>query len=372
MKKNLCLLPFLVVLLLVACREQQPAPDMSEAEKVTEDNEPGSIVHLNAEQQKLAGLQFEMVQVRPLQETITIPGRVEFDERRLAHLTARVPGRVENTYAFLGDRVEKNALLATIYSQDFVAAQAEFIQTEERLRLATGRGDSSEIYTARSIFESTRRKLMVMGATEEEIMKLASTHAPEMLLAIRAPFAGTVIETNDILGHFVETGATLFHLIDISRVWVLADVYEKDLAKIEAGLVVGIDVPAYPSETFHGRLTTVFDVLDETSRTLKVRIEVENSSGRLKPKMFATVTMQSRQTDDLLAVPEVAVQTEGDQRFVFVPQSDSSYVKRPVQTGQKIDGLVVITEGLAAGEKIVTAGSFVLKSELLKSTMEGE
>ncbi len=336
------------------------------------DHEATNVVRLDAEQQQKAGIKIETIQLRPLQQTISVPGRIVFNERRLAHLTARVAGRVEQVYAFLGDRVQKDALLATIYSQDYLAAQSEFIQAEERLKLAATRKDSLELHTARSIFESVRRKLLVIGATEKDLNEIADTHIPRTFLEIRAPFAGTVTEASEILGHFVEVGGTLFHIADLSTLWVLADIYEKDLANIKPGLPADIEVAAYPSEKFHGRLTVIFDMLDETTRTVKARIEAENPSGKLKPQMFATVTLQSGELANLLVVPEAAVQSEGGQQFVFVPESDSSFMKREVRTGQKIDGGIALIDGLTPGEQVVTVGAFVLRSELAKASFGEE
>jgi Cu(I)/Ag(I) efflux system membrane fusion protein len=335
-------------------------------------HEATNVVRLDAEQQQKAGIKIETIQLRSLQQKVSVPGRVVFNERRLAHLTARVAGRVEQVYAFLGDRVQKDALLATIYSQDYLAAQSEFIQAEERLKLAATRRDSTELPTARSIFESARRKLLVIGATEKDLNEIVEKHVPKTLLEIRAPFAGTVTEASEILGHVVEVGGTMFHVADLSTLWVLADIYEKDLANIKPGLPADIEVAAYPSEKFNGRLTTIFDVLDETTRTVKARIEVENPSSKLKPQMFATVTLQSGELANLLVVPEATVQSDGEQRFVFVLQSDSTFIKREVRTGPKIDSWITIREGLTAGEQVVTDGAFVLRSELAKASLGEE
>lgn len=364
-------LVFILILMLVAAMfgcsktESQQAP----AEE-HHDGETTNVVHLDAEQQQKAGIKIAPVVSRALQQTIAVPGRIVFNERRLAHLTARVAGRVEQVYAFLGDRVQKDALLATIYSQDYLAAQSEFIQAEERLKLSATRRDSSELRTARSIFESARRKLLVIGATEKDLNEIAETHIPKTLLEIRSPLSGTVTEASEILGHFVEIGATLFHVADLSTLWVLVDIYEKDLPKIKPGLAAEIEVAAYPGEKFRGRLTTIFDVLDETTRTIKARIEAENPTGKLKPQMFATVNLQSGETTEVLVVPEAAVQSEGDQRFVFVPRADEEFEKREVRTGQKMNGFIAILEGLAMSDSVVTDGAFVLKSELAKESLE--
>lgn len=366
-RKFVFILIFLLAAAMFSCSktENQQAP----AEE-HHDGEAANVVHLDAEQQQKAGIKIEPVVSRALQQTIPVPGRIVFNERRLAHLTARVPGRVEQVYAFLGDRVQKDALLATIYSQDYLAAQSEFIQAEERLKLAATRKDSTELPTARSIFESARRKLLVIGATEKDLNEIAETHIPKTLLEIRAPFAGTVTEASEILGHVVEVGGTMFHVADLSTLWVLVDIYEKDIAKIKSGLTAEIEVAAYPGEKFRGRLTTIFDVLDETTRTVKARIEAENPTGKMKPQMFATVNLQSGEAADVLVVPEAAVQSEGDQRFVFVPQADGEFEKHEVRLGQKMDGFIAILDGLAMGDSVVTDGAFILKSELAKEGLE--
>ncbi len=377
MKKKHALLPllpclFLAAFLLSGCGERESESVHEEMAQQVEVSASDQTVTLSPEQQHIAGLQLETVQPREIQKAITIPGKVEMDERRLAHLTARVSGRVEEVFAFLGDHVEKNAVLATIYSPDYVAAQAEFIQADERLKMASGRGDSLEVRTAKSILESARRKLLIMGAREQDISEVAASHIPKIVLEVRAPFAGTVIESGDILGHSVEIGTMLFHLLDISRVWVLADAYENDLASLEKGLFVEVEVPAYPGARFPGQLTTIFDVVDETSHTVKVRIEVDNPNGRLKPHMFATVHVQGHAQTYEVAVPQVAVQSDGEARFVFVSESDTVFRKRPVQIDRNVSDWAIVARGLKAGERIVTEGSFTLKAELLKSTMEGE
>jgi RND family efflux transporter MFP subunit len=310
--------------------------------------------------------------MKSLRQTITVPGRVDFNQRRVTHLTSRVAGRVEQVYAFLGDRVQANALLATIYSHDYLTAQAEFIQAEERLKQINARGDSVEMVTAHAIYESARRKLFIIGATEQDLDEIAQTHVTKTLLEVRAPFTGTVTAANEIWGHVVEVGADLFHVADLSTLWVIVDTYEKDLSKVRPGIGSVVEVAAYPDEQFTGYLTTIFDVLDEKTRTIKGRVEVRNPSGKLKPQMFATVTLQTGTVSDIIVVPSKAVQTEGETRFVFVILDDSSFVKRVVQPGRQVNGEVEIADGLKLGERIVTDGAFILKSELAKSTFGEE
>lgn len=363
--------------LLGACGKQENAetkpeavPTGRQAEK--EKSETIHTVHLDLEQQASANVKIETVTMQKLRESIRVPGRIDFNQQRLAHLTARVPGRVEQVYAFVGDRVRANALLATIYSQQYLTAQGEFIQASQRLTQAQVRGDSAESLTARAIVESARRKLLVLGATEEEVEEIARTQAPKTLLEIRSPFAGSVTEQGEILGHFVDVGTSLFHVADLSNLWVIADIYEKDLAKLKTGLGAVIEVAAYPNEKFEGHLTRIFDVLDEKTRTIKARVEVHNSQVKLKPQMFATVTIPLGMVGDALVIPTKSLQLEGDQQLVFVAVDDTSFVKRYITVGRQQNNIVEALGGLKAGERIVTEGAFTIKSEFQKSELAEE
>lgn len=338
----------------------------------TESEEASNTVVLSAENQRTIGLKVAPATSISWQEKITCSGRVEFDQHRLAHLTSRVAGRVEKVYAFPGDRVQAHDLLATIYSQEYLTAQAEFIQADQRLALAQARHDSIELPMAAAILESARQKLLVIGAVEAHLQELSRTRMPKTLLEVRAPFAGTVIEAEEIWGHFVEVGNNLFHIADLSSVWIIIDIYEKDLAKAKPGQAVLVEAAAYPGEKFKGRLTRVFDVVDDQTRTVKGRVELPNPEHQLKPGMFVTVHLQTNREAQVLALPIASVQMEGDSHFVFVAINDSSFQKRIVNIGAQLDGWQAITGGIQPGEKVVVAGAFDLKAELAKATFEEE
>lgn len=342
------------------------------SEEKAEAAEASDIVVLSAESQRTFGVKVEPAPLISWQEEITYLGRIDFDQQRLAHLTSRVAGRVEKAYVFPGDRVKAHDLLATIYSQEYLTAQAEFIQADQRLALAQARHDSIELTTAIAILESARRKLLVIGATEPDLQELARTRVPKTWLEVRAPFAGTVIEAEEIWGHFVDVGDNLFHLADLTSVWLLIDIYEKDLAKTKPGQAVQVEMAAYPGEKFHGRLTRVFDVVDENTRAVKGRVELPNPDRKLKPGMFATVRLQTNTEAKVLALPILALQMEGDSHFVFLAINDSSFQKRTVRIGAQFDGWQVITDGIQPGDEVVVAGAFDLKAELAKSTFEEE
>jgi membrane fusion protein, heavy metal efflux system len=353
---------------LVSCgNDPEPAPE-PEAESATDQ----TIVHLSREKQSFTGITLATTSAQTVKEILTFPGKVDYNQQRLAHLTSRVTGRVESVYAFLGDRVAANALLATIYSQDYLTAQAEFLQAEQRVVESSHRRDTSELATARGIRESARRKLFVMGATPEALQEIAETRIPKTLLEVRSPFAGSVTEQSEILGHVVTVGTTLFHVADISSLWVIADIFEKDLSRVRTGLPVLIEVAAFPGVKFTGRISRIFDMLDEKTRTVKARIEVLNPQGRLKPQMYATLRVATESPVKSIILPAAALQIEGSSRYVFVAINDTTFEKRVVQVGEDLGDAVAIVEGLKAGERIAAGGAFVLKSEMLKSTFGEE
>lgn len=365
---------FNVILLLAAflygCGKEENSETKANAE--SEKSESEHTVHLNSEQQSLANVKTVPVVLRQFRESIQVPGRIDFNQQRLAHLTARVAGRVDQVHAFVGDRVQTNELLATIYSQQYLTAQAEFLQANQRLTQTEARNDTSELQTARAIYESSRQKLIVLGATPEDVEEIERTQAQKTMLEIRSPFDGSVIEENEILGHYVDVGANLFHVANLSTLWIIADIYEKDIAKLKTGLDAVIEVAAYPNEKFEGHLTRIFDVLDEKTRTIKARIEVHNPQRKLKPQMFATVTLPLGNVSNALVVPKAAVQIEGEQQIVFVAVDDSTFAKRYVKTRRQEGNVVEILEGLAQGESVVSEGAFTIKSEFQKSELAEE
>jgi RND family efflux transporter MFP subunit len=343
------------------------------AEK-TEKAEDSGVVHLDVESRKEAGITIEEVRPVVLTEKLTVQGRVDFDQRRLAHLTSRVAGRVDQVFAFLGDRVRANQVLATVYSQEYLVAQSEFIQAEQRIDQLLARKDSTEeLAAARSIYESARRKISVIGASDDDINYLITNHAPKTMLEIRAPFDGTVVETNEILGHFVDVGSLLYHIADFSSVWIIVDVYEKDIHLLATGMEAMVEVSAYPGVTFRGQLTRIFDVVDDKTRTIKARIEAENINHKLKPGMFASAILTTKRSSMVLALPAGSIQREGDKRYVFVVPNDSTFVKRTIEIGKETQEKIEILGGLKEGERVVINGAFTLKSEMLKESFgEGE
>jgi len=248
--------------------------------------------------------------------------------------------------------------------------QSEYVQAEERLkRTAEGTPDYG---TAQAIYKSARSKLSVVGSTTEEIDRLENEHTPQTYLRVRAPFSGTILNANARSGEFTQVGTELYTVADLTTLWVIADIYEKDLQFVHPPMAATATVSAYAGKKFHGKLTTLYDVVDEKTRTVKARIEVDNTKGLLKPEMFATVDILSSSDKARLIIPATALLGETDNQYVFVVKNDTTFEQRPVRLGAVTKEYVEIVSGLSEGERVVVQGGFFLKSELGKSAFGEE
>jgi len=198
---------------------------------------------------------------------------------------------------------------------------------------------------------------------------------PELLgraLELKAPIDGVITERKSTVGELIGKDTEIYTISDPADLWVLAEIKERDIAAVQVGQDADFSVLAYPGVTFHGKVMLLGNRVEKESRTLEVRIEVNNADGRLKPGMFADVEIATTALQDVLVVSDVALQTMDDEQVVFVALSDTKFEKRSVKTGLEQHGRVQIVEGIKAGERVVTNGSFILKSELLKGELGEE
>jgi multidrug efflux pump subunit AcrA (membrane-fusion protein) len=204
---------------------------------------------------------------------------------------------------------------------------------------------------------------------------LGLVQTPELLgkpLELKAPIDGVIIQRKSTIGELIGKETEIYTISDPADLWVLAEVKERDIAAVHVGQETEFSVLAYPGEAFHGKVALLGNRVESESRTLEVRIEVSNADGRLKPGMFADVTIATTAIKDVLVISDQALQTLGDEQVVFVALSDSKFEKRVIKTGLEQHGRVQVLEGLKEGERVVTEGSFILKSELLKGELGEE
>lgn len=347
-------------------QEQQIKPDAQYGEHHAQ--EPASsIVRLDMHKVFHTGLVIEPVQRKTVAVPLILTGKVEFDERRVAHVTSRLTGRVEKLHVVTNDHVLGGAVLAEVYSQEFLSMQYELLQAAERLhRVKESSGD--EWTAAQSLYRSARKRLAVVGMTDSELSTIESSKAVQTFYLVRAPFAATILSSAVRAGSVLQTGTDLFEIADLTSLWVLADVYESDLSHISEGMKVEVGVKSYPEKSFPGVITTLYSVVDEQTRTVKARVELRNDRGRLKPEMFCTIRVHTEFGKEVIKVPSGALLGETEKHFVFVVLNDTTFEKRDVRTGVETKDFSEILDGLQVGEKIVVKGGFFLKSELAKET----
>jgi cobalt-zinc-cadmium efflux system membrane fusion protein len=302
---------------------------------------------------------------------------------------------VAQTFIALGQRVRKGERLLVLDSVELGEAKSAYRKAKARLEV-TGPGYERErrlfedgriasekemleargaYLEARAEFEAAEERLHLYGFSQEEIGRIGPEHDPGVsLFPVVSPLSGTVTEKQATLGETARPEETVCTVADLSTLWIILNIYEKDIARVRVGQEAAVRVDAHPGKAFEGRLTYIGAALDEGTRTVEGRVEIDNASEALKPGMFATVTVIERDPGaarQALTVPAAAVQKVGTSFVVFVREGETRFERRDIVTGEETAGEVAVIAGLKEGEEVVTEGSFVLKSELLKGEMEG-
>ena len=334
--------------------------------------------------------------VRATRERVEFPillnGEVQFDERRLTHVSFQTEGVVRRVYATLGDRVRRGQSLVEIESVALGEAQGAYLETQATLRLA-GRSHErqkqlfaekvsaerefllagQEFESAQIRAQSAAGRLTRLGMGAEEISGLRPQTALGRMI-VRAPNDGTLLSLHAVPGEIVKAEESLITLGDVGTVWVWAALHERELARVSGQQAAGklsalVSVKAYPGEELPGTVDLISLSMDEASRTVKVRVSLENKGGKLRAGMFADVKVFLRGDEETVALPRVAVLEDEGRSFVFIRHHGDYYVRRPIMAGRRWSGWVEITAGLKGGEEIVSDGSFLLKSDVLRAKM---
>ncbi len=337
-----------------------------------EDSATKSEVVLGPEAARTARVQTAAVELRTFRTSVKATGSVSFNRKKYVRVSPRVAGRIEKVLALPGDRVAAGEIMFELFSPALMAVEAEYVQIQGRVAAASRSRIAEDIKLDEELLASTAAKLRLLGFEEPDFVSLSSARAPLPAQGVRAPISGTVVETEVMAGSAVEPGTCLAEVADLTTLWILADVYEKDLAAASPGAKAELSFAAYPGEVFTGALTQVGPVMDDQTRTVKCRLEVRNPDGRLKPGMFADVRIFAAEPVSFLAVPEEAVRTAEGKAVVFVETAAGAYARRDIEKGRTVEGFVEILKGLSAGERVVTAGSFDVKAEMFKGAAEGE
>jgi Cu(I)/Ag(I) efflux system membrane fusion protein len=319
-------------------------------------------VVVGAEKARLMGLRFGAVTRGPFAAPIRTVGRVEFDERRVHHVHTRYDGYVEHVYAdFVGKFVRQGEPLASVYSPDLLTTQEEYLLALAAAREAEARDGAVPLH-AQELVDAARRRLLLWEVGAREIEELERTGKPLETIKIYAPISGVVTARTAYHGVKVGPEDTLFDLADLSRVWVLADVYEYELPRAGVGQDAAMTLSYWPGRTWTGSVSYIFPTVDEKARTVKVRLEFDNEDGDLKPGMFADVVLTGP-SETALSIPEDAVLDSGTRRIVFVRVSGVELEPREVVTGERSEGRIEILSGVAEGDSVALGANFLLDSE---------
>ncbi|CAN5808890.1 hypothetical protein BH09VER1_BH09VER1_32770 [soil metagenome] len=275
---------------------------------------------------------------------------------------------------------EENVVTLTVKNLEHVEIKTETVNPNslETTLKAAGRLSGNLNKTAK-VASTLEGRLLKLNYDLNDRVKtgdvLALVQTPEVLgraLEIKAPIEGVVIERKSTVGELVDKGSAIYTISDPADLWVIAEVKERDVAAVKIGQEASFKVLAYPGEEFHGKVVRLGNQIETDARTLEVRIETNNTDGRLKAGMFADVEITTKILNDVLAIPDRALQSDGDKQVVFVALGENRFEKRPVTLGMEQRGRVQVLDGLKAGDEIVTEGSFILKSELLKGELGEE
>jgi len=322
-----------------------------------------ALVSLSPERRRTLGLRSEPVRRLELQRTIRTVGRVAADERRLHHVHTKLEAYIEHLYVdYTGKFVRKGEPLASLYSPELVATQQEYLLAWR----ARGQLASSSIPSVAQggvdLLAAARQRLLLLDVRPADIARLESTGEVRRTLDLYSPVSGYVTQKTALHGMRVTAADTLFDIADLSHLWVLADVYETDLPAVRVGMPAELGLSYLPGRTWRGLVTYIAPVVEEKTRTIKVRVEVDNADGQLKPEMFADVALRTALGEGLV-VPESALLKTGERTLAFVDHGDGGLEPREVRVGAKVAEGVEVLVGLAEGERVVTAANFLLDSE---------
>ena len=333
-------------------------PSQAQAEAQTSDGHVP--VRIDLDRQQLIGLSTAEVAEGPVSAELRATGRVTVDETRVRKLNVKVEGFVDELFVdYLGKPVAKGAPLFSLYSPEFLSAQQEYLLAlRTRKALAGGSLQSSGV----DLLAAARARLALWDVPGEVAERLERTGEVQRALTLRSPIAGVVTAKNVVAGARLTPADIPFEITDLSHLWVQVDIYESELGRIQPGMAAELSLEAFPGKLFKGRISFIDPLMDPKTRTARVRLEVPNPLGELKPEMFAEVLLKGVPRKGIL-IPLDAVLDAGASKLAFVALGDGKFEPRQITTGATIGEKVEVLSGLRPGERVVVRASFLVDSE---------
>lgn len=331
------------------------------------ENDPASMapgtVQIDARRQQLIGVRFEKPAMSEAHESIRTAGTVVLDERRVTRVNPKVSGWIEKVFVdFTGDMVKQGQALLTIYSPELLAGQREYLVALRAVEALAGSSVQGVGERQQSMLRAARQRLELLDLDARQIDELERTREPQKHITVYAPASGFVMERNAFPGQRVSPETALYTLADLSRVWVMADVFEYQVSNIRPGQSVSLRFPYDEARSFTGRVAYVQPGLDPNTRTLQARIEASNPGLRLKPGMYLDVSF-SQHHAAALSVPASAVLDTGTRQTVFVHRGNGYMEPREIRIGRRFEDRVEVLGGIGLEDEVVVAGNFLIDSE---------
>ena len=323
----------------------------------------GTPVMLTAEAAKRIGVTYATVERSALRPEIRAVGVVTYDETRMKSVASKVDGYVEQLFvSYTGQLVEENDPVLRLYSPMLVTAQEELLLARKLLADVSS-GDAEAVRNANALLASTRRRLQYWDVPDADIARVERTGEVQKTLTLRSPLRGVVMQKTVLAGQRIMAGDAVYQVADLRTVWLEGELFERDLASVRIGQSVTAEFEFAPGKRREGRVTFVAPTVAAETRTTKLRVELSNADGALKPGMYATIILRGDARRDVLSVPRAAVLVTGTRVLVFVRSADGMLTPREVTLGQTTEDRVEILRGVAAGESVVASATFLVDAE---------
>ncbi len=334
------------------------------AESDSDEKEPAGTVKIDAVTVQNIGVRTAKAQQRNMSKEIRAVGRIAFNEERLARLHPKTDGWIDELYIDkTGEQVHKDTILLSFYSPQLVSSQQEYLLALKNYETLKDSPFGDIRKGAEELKISARERLELLDVPEHQIIELEQSRKIKKNLHIHSPFDGIVMKVGMRDGQYVTPATELYMLADLSKIWVYVDIYENEMPWVKTGDTATMTVEAIPGKVYTGKVTYIYPYMERKTRTNRIRLEFDNQDLKLKPEMFAQITLQASRQINAVVVPSEAIIRSGIDNQVFVVRAPGKFEPRKVILGVSAEGQTQILLGVDAGEEVVTSSQFLIDSE---------
>ncbi len=372
--------------LFIACSKNENKADNERQNETRE-----GIIVLSKEAIEKINLKYVTAEIKPLNGFIKVPAVIITNQNNEALVGSLIQGRVHKVFVNVGDYVKTGQVLMQIEGLEIGQLKGNYLKAKANLDFAEQEykrqktlfeqnvGSQKNYLTAKAEYEKALaefnaedKKIHSVGLSHEDIENIDGNEHTSGSLTIKSPIDGIIVERNVVIGQFVEPNTNAFRIININSVWADGQIYEKDILKISGKPTIEFFSPSIPNQTFKGKVIYIGQVVDEHTRTIKIRAEIQNTANKLKPNMFGEMLIPISSEAKGIVIPSESVIKDNNESYVFVVENDSTFRKQIVQIGVELNHMVEVIKGLKPGDKVVTKGAFFLKSEMMKEHLREE